>query len=67
MFAGAVREPRNRIYYWQGCDGQGAYDQPEIDGAALGDRYISITPIKCDMTDYETLRELSRWDIRVPT
>ena len=61
------RDPRNRIYYWQGCDGQGAYDQPEIDGAALGDRYISITPIKCDMTDYETLRELSRWDIRVPT
>ena len=57
------RDPRDRIYYWQGCDGQEAYDQLDIDGAALGERYISITPIKCDMTDYETLRELARWDV----
>ncbi len=59
------RDPRHRTYYWQGCDGQEAYDQPDIDGAALGDRYISITPIKCDMTDYDTLRELARWEIPV--
>ena len=59
------RDPRNRVYYWQGSDGQKAYDQPDIDGAALVDRYISITPIKCDMTDYGTLRELARWNIPV--
>lgn len=59
------RDPRNRTYYWQGCDGQEDYDQPDIDGAALGERYISITPIKCDMTDYATLRELARRDIPV--
>ncbi len=59
------RDPRNRPYYWQGCDGQGGYDQPDIDGAALVDRYISITPIKCDMTDYETLKALTQRDIRV--
>lgn len=58
-------DPRDRTYYWQGCDSQGAYDQPDIDGAALGDRYVSITPIKCDMTDYDTLRELALWDIPV--
>ncbi|HSO18215.1 MAG TPA: 5'/3'-nucleotidase SurE [Desulfosarcina sp.] len=57
------RDPRNRTYYWQGCDGQGAYDQPDIDGAALAARQISITPIKCDMTDYDTLRELARGEI----
>lgn len=56
-------DPRDRAYYWQGCDSQGAYDQPDIDGAALTERYISITPIKCDMTDYDVLRELSRQDI----
>ena len=59
------RDPRDRTYYWQGCDGQKDYDQPDIDGAALDDRYISITPIKCDMTDYDALRELARWDIPV--
>ena len=56
-------DPRDRAYYWQGCDSQGAYDQPDIDAAAITDRYISITPIKCDMTDYDLLRELSRQDI----
>jgi 5'-nucleotidase len=59
------RDPRDRVYYWQGCDGQEAYDEPDIDGAVLVDRYISITPIKCDMTDYDALRELARRDIRV--
>ena len=53
------RDPRDRIYYWQGCDRQADYGQPDIDGAALADRCITITPIKCDMTDYEALDRLS--------
>lgn len=57
------KDPRERTYYWQGCDGQIDYDQSDIDGAVLGERCISITPIKCDMTDYDTLRELAQWDI----
>jgi 5'-nucleotidase len=57
------KDPRDRIYYWQGGDGQWTYDQPDIDGATLKARYISITPIKCDMTDHDTLRELSHWEI----
>ena len=60
-------DPRNRIYYWQGVDGQCAYDQPDVDCAALGDQYVTITPIKCDMTDYDTLQELARWDISFST
>lgn len=58
-------DPRDQTYYWQGCDGQAAYLESDIDGAALVDRYISITPIKCDMTDYDSLRELARRDIIV--
>lgn len=58
-------DPRNRTYYWQGCDRQEHYDQLDIDGAALADRCISITPIKCDMTDYAALRDLSRWKLPV--
>jgi 5'-nucleotidase len=37
-------------------------DDPDVDGAALGRRYITVTPIKCDMTDYETLNDLKQWD-----
>jgi 5'-nucleotidase len=59
------QDPRSRTYYWQGCDAQGAYDQPDIDVAALTDRYISITPIKCDMTDYDALQELTKKDLSI--
>ena len=56
-------DPRDRPYYWQGCDSQVTDDGSDIDGAAVGARYISITPIKCDMTDYEALHELAQWKI----
>lgn len=59
------QDPRSQTYYWQGCDTQGTYDQPDIDVVALTDRYISITPIKCDMTDYDALRELSRRNVSI--
>ncbi|MBW2568562.1 MAG: 5'/3'-nucleotidase SurE [Deltaproteobacteria bacterium] len=56
-------DPRNRTYYWQACNSQTSFEKSEIDGAALGQNYISITPIKCDTTDYATLETLKKWDI----
>jgi 5'-nucleotidase len=56
-------DPRNRPYYWQGADMQIFGDEPDIDGAALRGRYISITPIKCDMTDYAMLSDLRQWGL----
>ena len=56
-------DPRNRTYYWQGADAQIFGEDLDIDGAALRQRYITITPIKCDMTDYGTLEELKQWEL----
>jgi 5'-nucleotidase len=56
-------DPRNRTYYWQGADMQVFGEDPDVDGAALGRRYITITPIKCDMTDYDMLNDLKQWDL----
>ncbi len=56
-------DPRNRTYYWHGHDSKLTFDNPDIDGAALDENFISITPIKCDMTDYNMLEDLKRWDI----
>ena len=58
-------DPRNKAYYWSGADPQTFDDDPEIDGAALQGRRISITPIKCDMTDYESLEQLRHWRLRL--
>ena len=56
-------DPRNRIYYWQGYDANPSGYNPDTDGAALCDKYISITPIKCDMTDYSMMDVLKEWNI----
>jgi 5'-nucleotidase len=54
---------RNRPYYWQGCDPDNGRDQPEVDAMALRESYVTITPIRCDMTDYRALEDLRRWGI----
>lgn len=56
-------DPRNRSYYWHGHDGQTSFENPDIDAAALEKNFISITPIKCDMTDYHALEDLKQWEI----
>jgi 5'-nucleotidase len=56
-------DPRDRPYYWQGADMQVFGDELDIDGAALRGGYISITPIKCDMTDYAMLHDLKQWGL----
>jgi 5'-nucleotidase len=54
-------DPRERPYYWQGTDGQQFDGDLEVDGGALKENFITITPIKCDMTDYQTLETLKTW------
>jgi 5'-nucleotidase len=36
---------------------------PLLDGAVLKERCISITPVKCDMTDYQALEDLKSWNL----
>jgi 5'-nucleotidase len=60
-------DPRNRIYYWQGRDSQCFGNDPEIDGTALIRNYISITPVRCDMTDYQMLAQMKNWKLEKPT
>ena len=54
-------DPRNQAYYWSDVDSQVFEEAPDVDGTALGGNHISITPIKCDMTDYRALENLRRW------
>lgn len=54
-------DPRDRTYYWQGSDRQIFDPDTDIDGAALNANFISITPIKCDMTDYAAFEQLQAW------
>jgi 5'-nucleotidase len=55
-------DPRNRPYYWSGIDLLRCDGTPEVDGTALNDNFITITPVKCDMTDYDFLEALKQWE-----
>jgi len=58
-------DPRNQPYYWQGADSQVFDGNTDTDGAALFQNHISVTPVQCDMTDYETMERLKEWDFRL--
>ena len=58
-------DPREKPYYWQGCETQKFESHPEVDGSALEKKFISITPVKCDMTDYSALEMLKGWKISI--
>jgi 5'-nucleotidase len=59
-------DPRNRTYYWQGRERQSLGNDPEVDVSALNRNYISITPVKCDMTDYGVLEDMKSWKLEKP-
>jgi 5'-nucleotidase len=58
-------DPRNQSYYWHGMETQVFDHGPDTDGAALCQKCISITPVKCDMTDYQALEHLKDWNIEL--
>ncbi|RJP75722.1 MAG: 5'/3'-nucleotidase SurE [Desulfobacteraceae bacterium] len=51
-------DPRNQTYYWHGAESKNGDGPPNADTTILNKKYVSITPIKCDMTDYDLIREL---------
>jgi 5'-nucleotidase len=58
-------DPRERPYYWHGIAAQKSNGDSDSDVAVIAEDHISITPIKCDMTDYQSMQMLKSWDIRI--
>ncbi|MFH1673010.1 MAG: 5'/3'-nucleotidase SurE [Pseudomonadota bacterium] len=55
-------DPRSRTYFWQGSQTEFFDHDPETDGNTLCRDLISITPIRCDMTDYDQVERLKSWE-----
>ncbi len=53
-------DPRGRKYYWIGGDELGFLEIESSDIVAVYEGYISVTPIKLDLTDYEFLEILKK-------
>ncbi len=58
-------DPRQRPYFWHVVQPGGMPAESDSDVAAISADFISITPIKCDATDYQSIQSLKSWDIRI--
>jgi len=54
-------DPRKRIYYWLTGEIIKSDKKEDADIETIRSNYISITPIHCDMTNYDFLKELKNW------
>jgi 5'-nucleotidase len=57
-------DPRGRKYYWIGGDEQGFEDIPGSDCNAVIDGFVSVTPLRVNLTDGATLKKLTGWKLR---
>lgn len=56
------QDPRGRPYYWIGGEPPGgAVNEEGTDIWALAQGYVSITPLRMDMTEYELLVKVESW------
>ena len=55
-------DPFGRPYYWIGGEHPTGKIIPDTDFGAINDGYVSITPLKMDMTAYEEIKRLKTWD-----
>jgi 5'-nucleotidase len=54
-------DPRNRVYYWMDGKKEELAEGEDADDVAIRNNYISITPIKYDLTNYEFINQLQTW------
>jgi 5'-nucleotidase len=55
-------DPRGRTYFWITPDLHCPEHQVDTDVTGLADHFITITPLKFDLTDAQRLQEMRSWD-----
>ena len=50
--------PRGRVYFWTSAEFHCPEPHPDTDVTALAEQYITVTPLKFDLTDYTRLKAL---------
>ncbi len=56
------RDPNNHIYYWLTGTLEVLDHSKDTDQIAVMNKYVSITPIHYDLTDYPMIDVLKSWD-----
>ena len=59
-------DPRGRYYYWIGGEPPTGVSEEGTDIGALSEGYISVTPLRLDLTDHARLSSLREWELGLP-
>jgi 5'-nucleotidase len=55
-------DPRGKLYYWIGEERIGYHSQDNTDFDAVKGGYVSVTPIRADMTNHRAIESLQTWN-----
>jgi 5'-nucleotidase len=53
--------PRGRIYFWSSPEFTCPEPHPDTDVAALDEGFITVTPLKFDLTDHIRMKDMQAW------
>lgn len=56
-------DPRGRTYYWMDGHKVEVEEPPDSDGRVVSEGFVSITPIRLDMTDKGFISDLKAWPL----
>jgi 5'-nucleotidase len=56
------KDPKERCYFWYGTQ-HPVPGTPDTDVHAVSKNYLSITPIRCDLTDYRAMAEMPEFSL----
>lgn len=54
-------DPRGKSYYWIGEQREGFRAHGNTDFEAVAEGFVSVTPMRADLTNYKALEELKNW------
>jgi 5'-nucleotidase len=57
--------PRGRTYFWTSAEFHCPEPHPDTDVTALAEQYITVTPLKFDLTDHQRLQEMQQVEFKI--
>jgi 5'-nucleotidase len=58
-------DPRGRVYFWSTPEFSCPEPHPDTDVTALGEGFITVTPLQFNLTHTELLRQMAGWSLRL--
>jgi 5'-nucleotidase len=55
-------DPRGKLYYWIGEERNGFHAEGGTDFEAIDENFVSVTPMRSDLTNHQAIELLKSWE-----